>query len=118
MLILEWQLELLSMARSASSKAGGKGFGERNLERNLLCCLGSGSKMIEIYRGMFFAAATYVLQYSCSITIEPSILQQCLRLRAVSNTWLCQPVCACPCSQGEQLCQNRQEPRTALGLHG
>lgn len=75
--------------RSAKVKLMVRDLGYIKLEIDLLYCLSSGFKMINIRKGMLLASAECALRYGCRLTVEPSILQQGVRLRALRNTQLC-----------------------------
>ena len=68
-------------------------FGYIKLVINLLYCSVSGFELMEICKGMILASAECALQYGVSLTVEASVLQQCVRLQPVRNTQLCKPVC-------------------------
>lgn len=74
---------------SAEIKLVVKDFGYTKLESDLLYCLSSGFKAMEICTDMLLASAERALQYGCSLSVEPSILQQQARLQAVRNSQLC-----------------------------
>ena len=81
------------MERLAEVKLVVRDVGCTNLEIDLLCCLGSGFKMIKLCKATLVASAECALRHGGGLAVEPCILQQCVRLQSVRNTQLCQPLC-------------------------